>query len=147
MHSPASRDSATSPEELRPLRRPLVIGGVAGFVVGATLIGVLWGVSGAHAGANVDAVAACEALARTGDLPVTVEGDGRVVGTAVLGNGLVSRISAARELAAAAAEMNANYRELADHIDGVARMVISLHFNDMSGHWHFEQATRLCARV
>jgi hypothetical protein len=125
----------------------MVVGGVAGFVVGATLIGVLWGVSDAHAGANDDAVAACAALDRSGDLPVTVEGDGKVVGVTILGDGLVSRVSAARDLAAAAAAANPNYQELADHIDSVARMVISLHFNDMSGHWHFEQAQQICARI
>jgi hypothetical protein len=125
----------------------MVVGGVAGFVIGATLIGVLWGVSGAHAGANDDAVAACEALDRSGDLPVTVEGDGKVVGVTILGDGLVSRVSAARDLAAAAAAANPNYQELANHIDSVARMVISLHFNDVSGHWHFEQAKQICARI
>ncbi|HEV7978056.1 hypothetical protein [Amycolatopsis sp.] len=147
MHSPASLDSGAVPEEVRPLRRPMVVGGLAGFAVGATLIGVLWGVSDAHAGANEDAVAACEALDRSGDLPVTVEGDGKVVGAALLGDGLVSRISAARELAASAAAANPNYQELADHIDSVARMVISLHFNDLSGHRHYEQAKQICARI
>jgi len=58
VHSPASLDSGAVPEEIRPLRRPMVVGGLAGFAVGATLIGVLWGVSDAHAGANEDAVAA-----------------------------------------------------------------------------------------
>jgi hypothetical protein len=124
-----------------------VLGGVAGFVIGSTLIGILWGVSGSGAGANADAVAACAALARSGDLPLTTEGDGKIFGTALLDAGLLQRISAARDLAAAAADANPNYQELADHIDGVSRMVISLHFNDLSGHRHYERAKQLCARI
>lgn len=133
-------------EPPRPERRPLVLGGVAGFAIGSLLIGVLWAVSGSNAGANADAVAACEAMDRVGDLPLTTQGDGKV-GSSLLDPGLVQRISAARDLAAAAAVQNKNYQELADHIDGVSRMVISLHFNDGVGHRHYELAKQLCARI
>lgn len=147
MQSAASSDSAIPPGEAQPSRRPLVLAGVAGFVIGSTLIGILWGVSGVRAGANDDAVAACAALDRTGKLPLTTEGDGQVVGTAMLAVGVLQRIAAARDLAAAAGEANPNYRELADHIDGVSRMVISLHFNDLSGHRHYDLAKQICARI
>ena len=146
MQSAASSDSAIPPGEAQPSRRPLVLAGVAGFVIGSTLIGILWGVSGVRAGANDDAVAACAALDRT-KLPLTTEGDGQVVGTAMLAVGVLQRIAAARDLAAAAGEANPNYRELADHIDGVSRMVISLHFNDLSGHRHYDLAKQICARI
>jgi hypothetical protein len=70
-----------------------------------------------------------------------------VTTTAPLATGVLHRITAARELALAAAEANKAYRQLADHIDSVSRMVISLHFNDPSGHRHLEQARQICARI
>jgi hypothetical protein len=143
----ASRDAGIPAEEPRPSRRPLVLAAVVGFVIGSSLIGILWAVSGPHAGANDDAVAACAALARTGPLPVTAGGDGQVTATTLLATGVVDRIIAARELAAAAAAANSDYQELADHIDGVSRMVISLHFNDPAGHRHLELARQICART
>jgi hypothetical protein len=147
VQSLASVDADVPAEEPRPERRPLVLGSVAGFVIGSTLIGILWGVSGSGAGANADALAACAALDRSGDLPLTTEGDGKIVGTALLDAGLLQRISAARDLAAAAAAKDKDYQELADHIDGVSRMVISLHFNDAAGHRHYELAKQICART
>jgi hypothetical protein len=137
----------TPAEDPRPSRRPLVLGGVAGFVIGSTLIGILWAVSGPGAGANADAVAACAALARASDLPLTMAGDGRVVGTTLLDAGLMKRISAARDLAASAAAVDSDYEELAEHMDGVNRMVISLHFTDPAGHRHYELAKQMCARL
>ncbi|MFD9892065.1 hypothetical protein ACFWY9_22205 [Amycolatopsis sp. NPDC059027] len=56
-------------------------------------------------------------------------------------------MTAARELSAAAAEVDPAYQSLADHIDGVSRMVFSLHFNDLSGQRHLVQAEQLCARL
>lgn len=147
MRAVASLEAGTSPDEPRRSRRPLVLGAVTGFVIGSGLIGVLCGVSGIHAGANDDALAACAALDRTGPLPVTADGDGQVVSTTLLATGVLHRITAARDLAIAAAEANPNYQALADHIEGVSRMVISLHFNDPSGHRHLEQAKQLCARI
>jgi hypothetical protein len=56
-------------------------------------------------------------------------------------------MTAARELSAAAAQVNQNYQELADHIDGVSRMVFSLHFSDLAGQRHLVQAKEICARI
>jgi hypothetical protein len=147
VESVACLDAGIPAEEHKPWKRPLVLGAVVGFLIGSTVIGILWGASGMHAGANDDAIAACTALARAGDLPTTVDGAGQVTTTALLATGVLHRITAARELASAAAEANRAYRELADHIDSVSRMVISLHFNDPSGHRHLEQARQICARI
>jgi len=134
------------PVEAPPSRRPLVLCALAGFVVGSSVLGLLWGLSGVHAGALEDAKAACEALDRVGDIPDTTQSS-----TPTLAQGLsterLHRMTAARELAAAAAAVNGAYQPLADHIDGVSRMVFSLHFNDISGQRHLVEAQELCARV
>jgi hypothetical protein len=111
-----------APEEPADPRRPLVLAGVAGFTIGATVIGLLWGLSGSADGAAEDARAACAALSRAGPLPPTYTAE------AALGAGVVRHIVAARELATAASEENSLYQDLADHLDGVSRMVISLNF-------------------
>ena len=129
-----------------PSRRLLVLCGVAGFVLGGSVLGLLWGLSGVHAGALEDAVAACQALDRVGELPDTSQ-DRQPALIPGLTSERLHRMMAARELSAAAAQVNANYQPLADHIDGVSRMVLSLHFNDISGQRHLAQAQEICARI
>ncbi|EOD64637.1 hypothetical protein [Amycolatopsis vancoresmycina] len=129
-----------------PSRRLLVLCAVAGFVLGGSVLGLLWGLSGVHAGALDDAVAACQALDRVGELPDTSQ-DRQPALTPGLTSERLHRMMAARELSAAAAQVNANYQPLADHIDGVSRMVLSLHFNDISGQRHLAQAQEICARI
>ncbi|MEV7093132.1 hypothetical protein AB0M80_09800 [Amycolatopsis sp. NPDC051045] len=140
-----TESSAESPSP-PPSRRLLVLCSVAGFVLGGGVLGLLWGLSGVHAGALEDAVAACQALDRVGELPDTSR-DARPSLTPGLTGERLHRMMAARELSAAAAQVNANYQPLADHIDGVSRMVLSLHFNDIAGQRHLTQAKEICARV
>ncbi|MGW3960247.1 hypothetical protein ACWED2_10535 [Amycolatopsis sp. NPDC005003] len=135
-------ESASPP----PSRRLLVLCAVAGFVLGGSVLGLLWGLSGVHAGALEDAVAACQALDRVGELPDTSR-DTQPSLTPSLSSERLHRMMAARELAAAAAQVNANYQPLADHIDGVSRMVLSLHFNDISGQRHLTEAKEICGRI
>jgi hypothetical protein len=127
-------------------RRLLVLCAVAGFVLGGSVLGLLWGLSGVHAGALEDAVAACQALDRVGELPDTSR-DAQPSLTPGLTPERLYRITAARALSAAAAQVNANYQPLADHIDGVSRMVLSVHFNDISGQRHLTEAKEICARI
>ncbi|MEU5265080.1 hypothetical protein [Amycolatopsis sp. NPDC021455] len=129
-----------------PSRRMLVLATVAGFVLGSGVLGLLWALSGVHAGALEDAVAACQALDRVGELPDTSR-DAHPSLTPSLTSERLHRMTAARELSAAAAQVNPNYQELADHIDGVSRMVFSLHFADISGQRHLVQAKEICARI
>jgi hypothetical protein len=140
--SPAEPEATPPP----PARRLLVLCAVAGFVLGGSVLGLLWGLSGVHAGALEDAVAACQALDRVGELPDTSR-DAQPALTPGLSSERLHRMMAARELAAAAAQVNANYQPLADHIDGVSRMVLSLHFNDLSGQRHLTQAKEICGRI
>jgi hypothetical protein len=134
------RDGEASDEPVAS-RRPLVLAGVAGFVVGAGIIGLLWGVSGGGGGPAEDARSACAALVRAGPLPPGY------VSQATLGPGVVQHISAARELSAAAAAENPLYEDLANHLDGVSRMVISLNFGDPAGRRHLVLAQQFCAHV
>jgi len=134
------------PTSSPPSRRLLVLCGVAGFVLGGSVLGLLWGLSGVHAGALDDAVAACQALDRVGELPDTSR-DAQPKLTPGLSSERLHRMVAARELSAAAAQVNANYQPLADHIDGVSRMVLSLHFNDISGQRHLTEAKEICGRI
>ncbi|WP_410587304.1 hypothetical protein [Amycolatopsis sp. lyj-23] len=140
--SPESEAESAAP----PSRRLPVLCAVAGFVLGASVLGLLWGLSGVHAGALDDAVAACQALDRVGELPDTSR-DAQPALTPGLSPERLHRMVAARELAAAAAQVNANYQPLADHIDGVSRMVLSLHFNDISGQRHLTEAKEACGRI
>ncbi|MFD8499381.1 hypothetical protein [Amycolatopsis sp. NPDC059657] len=139
----AAPETDVAPDEVPASRRPLVLAGVIGFVIGSGILAVLWGASAASAGAVDDAKAACETLDRMGELPVTISRSQ----TGLLAPGLVHQVTAARELAAAAAEANKNYQELSNHVDAVSRMVISLHFNETAGHRHLEQAKQICARI
>ncbi|MET8993574.1 hypothetical protein [Amycolatopsis sp. Hca4] len=138
--------SSSEPVPTPPSRRLLVLCGVAGFVLGGSVLGLLWGLSGVHAGALEDAVAACQALDRVGELPDTSR-DAQPKLTPALSGERLHRMVAARELSAAAAQINANYQPLADHIDGVSRMVLSLHFNDISGQRHLTEAKEICGRI
>jgi hypothetical protein len=143
-------ESSTESEEVEAAparsRRMLVLCAVAGFVLGGGVLGLLWGLSGVHAGALDDALAACQALDRVGELPDTSR-DTQPSLTPGLTPERLHRMTAARELSAAAAQVNAAYQPLADHIDGVSRMVLSLHFNDISGQRHLVQAQELCGRL
>ncbi|MBE1499481.1 hypothetical protein H4696_006581 [Amycolatopsis lexingtonensis] len=141
--SPAESGEPTAPQ---PSRRLLVLCAVAGFVLGGSVLGLLWGLSGVHAGALDDAVAACQALDRVGELPDTSR-DAQPSLTPGLSAERLQRMTAARALSAAAAQVNANYQPLADHIDGVTRMVLSLHFNDISGQRHLAEAKEICGRI
>ena len=135
-------DEAPEAGEPASARRPLVLAGVAGFVVGASVIGLLWGVSGAADGAAEDARAACAALAKVvPELPTAY------VSQAAVAPGVIRHTIAARELSAAAAEESAVYEDLADHLDGVSRMVISLNFADSAGRRHLTLAQQFCTRV
>lgn len=128
-------------EEPVAARRRLVLAGVAGFAVGAGMIGVLWASTTAVSGPTADAKAACAALARAEPLP-----EGRV-GRGTLEPGVLQHIMAADALAAAAAEVSSTYNDLADHIDGVRRMALSLNFADPQGQRHLGQARELCATI
>jgi hypothetical protein len=115
-------------------------------VLGGGVLGLLWGLSGVHAGALEDAVAACQALDRVGELPDATHNPQSALTLGLSGERL-RRMTAARDLAAAAAQVNADYQPLADHIDGVSRMVLSLHFTDVSGRRHLTEAQEICARI
>lgn len=147
---PDSDESSTESEEVEAAppqsRRMLVLCAVAGFVLGGGVLGLLWGLSGVHAGALDDALAACQALDRVGELPDTSR-DAQPSLTPGLTSERLHRVTAARELSAAAAQVNATYQPLADHIDGVSRMVLSLHFNDVSGQRHLTEAKEICGRI
>ncbi|MEA5367594.1 hypothetical protein VA596_49245 [Amycolatopsis sp., V23-08] len=142
-------DSGDAGEVAAPVpqsRRMLVLCAVAGFVLGGGVLGLLWSLSGVHAGALDDALAACQALDRVGELPDTSRDEHPSL-TPGLTPERLHRMTAARELSAAAAQVNATYQPLADHIDGVSRMVLSLHFNDISGQRHLVQAQEICGRL
>ncbi|SFQ44936.1 hypothetical protein SAMN05421810_107242 [Amycolatopsis arida] len=123
-------------------RGPLVLAATTGFVIGSGVLGLLWALSGVS-GPAADARAACAALERAGDLPEPTRGNP----DPPLAPGTWRRIAAARELATAAAELDGRYQSLADHIDGVSRMVVSRHLADPGGRWHLRQARRACTQV
>ncbi|WP_116049144.1 hypothetical protein [Amycolatopsis palatopharyngis] len=134
----------TTPDLVQdPGRGRLVIAALAGFVVGSGAIGLLWGLSSSADGPAEDARAACAALERVGELPLASGG----AASGVLTQGVLPRILAARELAAAAAEFRPQYQELADHLDGVSRMVVSLNLTDKGGRWHLSEARKHCTLV
>lgn len=140
-------DIESDRELTEPSRRPLVFTAVAGFVIGAGVLGMLWALSEVNAGALEDAQDACQALARVGTIPDTTASGADDRSVAVLVPEVLHRMTAARELAAAAAAANDTYQPLADHIDGVSRMMFSLHFNQISGQRHLVQAEQFCARL
>lgn len=131
----------SDPDEPVTARRPLVLAGVAGFALGAGLIGVLWASTASVSGPTADAKAACAALARAGPLP-----EGRV-GRGTVDPTVLQHIMAADALASAAAEVSSTYDDLAEHIDGVRRMALSLNFADPNGRRHLAGARELCGTV
>ncbi|TNC27407.1 hypothetical protein [Amycolatopsis alkalitolerans] len=131
-------DDDVAPAEPLLSRRPLVFAAVAGFVLGMLVMGLLWLGASSGSGATEDARAACGALDRAGPLP---EG---YAGQAALPPETVQHITAARDLSAAAAARNPAYGDLARHLDGVSRMVISLNFADPAGRGHLALARQLC---
>lgn len=136
----------TDPDDVAPAepvasRRPLVLAGIVGFALGLLVMGLLWAGASSGSDATADARAACAAFARVGPLPAGY------VSEAVLTPGVVEHITAARDLSAAAAGQNPAYEDLADHLDGVSRMVISLNFADPAGRRHLTQAQQLCAHL
>ncbi|AXB45920.1 hypothetical protein [Amycolatopsis albispora] len=124
------------------LSKGQVLAGVIGFVLGGSVLGALWALSGSETGPASDARAACAALARIEGLSDT---SGPVSGRS-LPPGTLDRLAAAKSLAEAAAELQPAYEQLADHVDGVHRMVVSLNF-DAGGRWHLDQATEICSRT
>jgi hypothetical protein len=139
----AAITQATKSDDGR-LQRPLALAGIAGFAIGCALIGVLWTSSGVQTTSVDDARAACSALTRLGDLPKS--GEKIPLGSPVLADGVEHRMTAARELAAAAAEENPAYQALSDDIAGVNTMVSNLHFDDPTGQQSLAHAKQLCAR-
>ncbi|WP_236790165.1 hypothetical protein [Amycolatopsis sp. GM8] len=130
-----------APDEPVASRRPLVFAGAVGFLLGLLVMGLLWAGASSGSGATEDARAACGALDRAGALPAGF------VSQAALAPGVIQHITAARDLSAAAAAQNSAYEDLADHLDGVSRMVISLNFADPSGRRHLTLAHQLCGRL
>ncbi|GAB3575830.1 hypothetical protein GCM10027445_38890 [Amycolatopsis endophytica] len=131
----------SDPGEPVAARRRLVLASVAGFALGAGLIGVLWASSTAVSGPTADARAACDALSRAGPLP-----EGRI-GRGTLEPGVLQHIMAADQLASAAAEVSSAYDDLADRIDGVRRMALSLNFADPNGRRDLADARELCDTI
>jgi hypothetical protein len=139
-------ETSPVPAAVTPSRRLLVLCSVAGFLVGSGVFGLLWALSGVHAGALEDARAACEALDRVGEIPDT-SGSSTPTLTLAISPQRMHRMIAARELAAAAAQVDNSYQPLADRMNGVSRMVLSAHFNDASGQRDLVQAQSLCAQI
>ncbi|RZQ62201.1 hypothetical protein EWH70_21115 [Amycolatopsis suaedae] len=139
-------DQDTSSPPVAVSRRPLVLAGVAGFAVGSVVLGLLWALSDVEGAATADARAACAALERVGELPRPEPG-GPPIGRNALGPGGLSRLAAAKELAEAAAELDSAHEELAEAVDGVSRMVMSLNYGDASGHRHYANALSICGRT
>ena len=127
-------------------RRLLVLCAIIGFVLGGGVVSLLWSLSGVHAGANVDAKAACDALARVGEIP-----DNSIPGASLrvkpVTDDRLRRMAAARELAAAAAAADSTYKPLFDHLDVASRMVLALQFSDVEGQRNLRQARELCAQI
>jgi hypothetical protein len=133
------------PEADSRARRPLVIAGVVGFLIGSGVLGVLWAASGTQISSGQDASAACAAFDRIGTLPGPT-GNNTPLGASVLGPGVVHRMTAARELSAAAAEANPAYQALSDDIEGVNDMISNLRFSDPAGQHALSEVKQLCAR-
>jgi hypothetical protein len=126
-------------------RRPLVVAGIAGFLIGSGVLGVLWAASGVQISSGQDASAACAAFDRIGTLPGPT-GNDTPLGGSVLEPGVIHRMTAARELSAAAAEANPAYQTLSDDIEGVNDMISNLRFNDPAGQQALAAAKQFCTR-
>ncbi|WIX80532.1 hypothetical protein QRX50_07110 [Amycolatopsis carbonis] len=141
-------DSVDTPGDPAPAersRRPLVLAAAAGFAIGICVTGLLWGLSGQRGGANVDAVAACDAFDRAGHLPDTTSGYDPAAFTR-LSDDAAHRITAAYELAQAAAAFDGQYQPLAQSLAGVNGMVLSGRFDSRSGQDDIIRIQQLCAR-
>lgn len=150
MHTVKNADATERPGERLPeadtrARRPLVVAGLVGFLIGSGVLGVLWAASGVQISSSEDASAACAAFTRIGPLPGPT-GNNTPLGGSVLGPGVIHRMTAARELSAAAAEANPTYQTLSDDIEGVNDMISNLRFADPAGQHALAEAKQLCAR-
>ncbi|GAA3536303.1 hypothetical protein GCM10022222_19990 [Amycolatopsis ultiminotia] len=126
-------------------RRPVVLAAIAGFVLGACVLGLLWGLAGQRGGADEDAVAACESFYRAGRLPDTTGGYDPAQFTR-LSDDTIHRVTAARELAKAAAAFNDSYQPLAQSLENVNRMVLSGRFDNPAAQHDVIRVQQLCAR-
>ncbi|WP_033292091.1 hypothetical protein [Amycolatopsis jejuensis] len=142
---PLPDDDESTETEAPKSRRPLVLAAVAGFVLGTCVVGLLWGLSGQRAGANVDAAAACESFSRAGRIPDTTGGYDPTQFTR-MSDDSVHRITAALELARAAATFDGGYQPLAQSLDGVNRMVLSSRFDNPERQADVVRVQQLCAR-
>lgn len=139
----------TDPDDVTPdepgphtaSRRPLVLAGTAGFLLGVLVMGLLWLATSSGSDATEDARAACASFGRAGPFPAGY------VGPDAVEPGTIQHVTAARDLAAAAADANPAYQDLADNLDGVSRMVISLNFADPAGRRHLALAKAECEHV
>ncbi|MEU4669897.1 hypothetical protein AB0F91_18400 [Amycolatopsis sp. NPDC023774] len=138
-------DTSDSPEPAERSRRPLVLAATAGFTIGILITGLLWGLSGQRGGANVDAAAACDAFNRAGHLPDTTSGYDATAFTR-LADDAAHRMTAAYELAQAAAAFDGQYQPLAQSLAGVNGMVLSGRFDSRSGQDDIIRVQQLCAR-
>ncbi|WP_328605675.1 hypothetical protein OG943_37650 [Amycolatopsis sp. NBC_00345] len=126
-------------------RRPLVLAAVAGFILGCCVLGLLWALSGQRGGANDDALAACQSLHRAGRLPDTTGGYDAAAFTRVSDDS-VHRVTAAFELAQAAADSDGRYQPLAQSLGTVNRMVLTSRFDSVAGQAAIVTVQQLCAR-
>ncbi|MET7997629.1 hypothetical protein ABZU76_42780 [Amycolatopsis sp. NPDC005232] len=140
-----SADTADNPARAEKSRRPLVLAAASGFAIGILITGLLWGLSGQRGGANVDAAAACDAFNRAGHLPDTTSGYDPTAFTR-LADDAAHRITAAYELAQAAAAFDGQYQPLAQSLAGVNGMVLSGRFDSQSGQDDIIRIQQLCAR-
>ncbi|MEV4595949.1 hypothetical protein AB0K15_00935 [Amycolatopsis sp. NPDC049253] len=138
-------DTPDNPEPAEKSRRPLVLAAAVGFAIGICVTGLLWGLSGQRGGANVDAAAACDAFNRAGHLPDTTSGYDPAAFTR-LADDAAHRITAAYELAQAAAAFDGQYQPLAQSLAGVNGMVLSGRFDSRSGQDDIIRVQQLCAR-
>jgi len=147
LETPAPPDgdqsAETAPEP--SARRPIVLAVVVGFVLGASVLGLLWGLSGQRAGANVDAAAACAAFSRAGRIPNTVGGAGAAQFTR-MSDDAVHRVAGAAELAKAAATFDGGYQPLAQSLGTVNQMVASGRFDNAAAQADVMQVQQLCER-
>lgn len=126
-------------------RRRLVLAAVAGFVLGACVIGLLWTLAGQRGGADEDAAAACSAFYRAGRIPDTTGGAGAAQFTRMADDS-VDRIAAAFSLAKAASAFNSTYQPLAQSLGNVNLMVASGRFDDRGAQADVIRVQELCAR-
>ncbi|MDT8910305.1 hypothetical protein [Amycolatopsis sp. PS_44_ISF1] len=133
------------PEAVSRERRPLVLATVAGFVLGLCVLGLLWTLSGQRGGANDDALAACQSLHRAGRLPDTTGGYSAAAFTRISDDSR-HRVTAAYELAQAAADSDGRYQPLAQSLGTVNQMVQASRYDSVAGQSAIITVQQLCAR-